>query len=113
LTTIRTYKHFFAALLLVLHAFIALPANFWHHHDIANENTACSTNDQVHFESAGGISDANCAICDHAYSIFHDDLVHFEVLSLSVAIAKNGFYAVPSIDGLVCAIPNKGPPAIA
>jgi hypothetical protein len=114
-TAIGTYKHFIAAILLALYAFVSTPVQLWHHHDIS-ESTQASTSDSEKHDTISKASDSNsessCQICSHKYSTYNDDALFPVESSLIITAAKNGHYCLPVISTPSFLLPNKGPPAL-
>src|SRR5688500_48864 len=100
LTATRTYKHFIAAILLVLYSFVSTPVQLWHHHNIS-ESTPASTSDSAKHDTISKASDSNsekgCQICSHKYSTYNDDALFPVESSLLITAAKNGYYCLPVI----------------
>ena len=115
LTDLRTYKHFIAAILLVLYAFVTTPVQLWHHHN-TTESTSAATSNSVKHNTISKTSDSNsessCQICSHKYSTYSDDaLLQVESTRILTA-AKNGYYCLPFISTPSFSLTNKGPPVL-
>ncbi|HKZ67914.1 MAG TPA: hypothetical protein VJ111_16220 [Chitinophagaceae bacterium] len=115
MTAIRTYKHFIAAILLALYAFVSSPTQLWHHHNIP-ERTSSSTSESAKHDTisnaSGSNSESSCQTCSHKYSTYNGDAVFPVGSSLAITAAKNGRYCLPLISTPSFPLPNKGPPAL-
>jgi hypothetical protein len=115
LIVIRTYKHFIAAILLALYAFVSTPVQVWHHHNIS-ECIPAATSDIAKNETiskaSGSNSESSCQVCSHKYSTYNDDALFSIESSLILTAAKNGYYCLPVISTPSFSSPNKGPPVL-
>lgn len=117
MTALLKYKHFIAAALLVVYAFIATPVQYWHQHHYApaciatvqpGDATDCTVSD-----SSNQTIEEDCKVCSHHYSIYSNDAIAAIVFFIPIIHSKEGFYAhaIPLAPYFHSA--NKGPPAVA
>jgi hypothetical protein len=110
LAAFRKYKHFLAAALLALYAFVATPVQWWHHHNAARTSRAAKQ--VIIAKATASNADSGCQICSHKYSAYNDDALTPFVSALIIPAAKNGYYYLPVIAHRTFSLPNKGPPAL-
>ncbi|MFC0774171.1 hypothetical protein [Terrimonas alba] len=116
MTALRRYKHFLAAILLALYAFVATPVQLWHHHDDASTIPAATssrdTNNESISKAGNAASENSCPVCSHKYSTYSNEAVVSSESFLEIPAAKNGYYCVPVISIPAFSLPNKGPPVL-
>jgi hypothetical protein len=116
LTAQITYRHILAAFLLAVYGFIATPVQLWHHHHYISkatqETVSLDTKGDTVSQGSGLSSEANCLVCAHKYSTYVDDATFPFETSLTVPVAKNGYYSLPLVSISSLHLPNKGPPAL-
>jgi len=108
---IRKYRHWIAAVLLALYAFIACPVQLWHHHP-GGENTRAEKKSARQFVIAKGNAPGDdCPICSHRYSTYSDDYHRIDIAPHTVyaTILSHGKTAL--CQAFVFHYSNKGPPS--
>lgn len=98
--------------MLVLYAFIATPVSYWHHH----KNTWGKNNTEQHSQVAKKsnlVTDANCKICSHHYSVSADDAITVYFYPINFLNTFSDFYTLKRIANPGYGQSNKGPPVVA
>jgi hypothetical protein len=116
LTALPKYRHFIAATLLALYAFVATPVQWWHHHHTTTETPSVAgtreAKQAIIAKATGSNAESGCQICSHKYSTYTDDALAPFVSSILIPAPKNGYYRLPVISTRSFSLLNKGPPSL-
>jgi hypothetical protein len=112
LTALPKYRHFIAATLLAIYAFVATPVQWWHHHNTTDTTSSRNAQQAIIAKATGSTTESGCQICSHQYSTYTNDALVPFVSSLLITAAKNGYYRLPVISTRSFSLYNKGPPSL-
>ncbi|MBX2921907.1 MAG: hypothetical protein KF746_06930 [Chitinophagaceae bacterium] len=106
----KRYRQLTAILLLVVYAFIATPVQLWHHHDAEKPITDAGIKTSFVSKIADTVSEANCLICHHQYSVYNDDIIVPVIAAVTEFSFQNGHYTPVLVHFIALPSQNKGPP---
>lgn len=95
-------------LLLLIYFFIALPVQFFHHHDVTS--TTKNISKEAGFSASSDKENATCRICEHKYPVYtHPVSINSKIL-VNTEIVFISTYRLLIPQCFQRPHPNKGPP---
>ncbi len=103
-------------MLLLLHAFIAMPIQFWHHHNykvsVKKINQNSSNKTPTFTEFSNNSTEDNCQVCSQRYTEYSEDSIVINTITPTFQLSRASYFTIPIPSAPNNYLPNKGPPTI-
>ena len=110
MTIFQPYKQIIAVILIAVYTFIATPVQIWHHHHHSKDLQVVNAKNTIVFKNTNSISETNCPICQHQYSIYNDDAIFISAFPVIEFLFEPESSTQQLSSFFVIAFSNKGPP---
>lgn len=111
MNSIKQYRRCVTVVLLLLYAFIATPVQLWHHHDVVKQSGEPGFGVLDTFTpSTDTISEGNCLICHHQYSVYNNDVIIPAIIEVAFFSSQDGYCMPKMIHIPSFSFQNRGPP---